>query len=93
MNQTMNEMCKKDLPNLYEWCEEYAKKTGVKIYAANPPLGLVVEDLMGKLNTIAEKLQSLASACGDTFAAYEIQINAINEQLNKEPEKKEKAKK
>lgn len=60
MNQTMNEMCKKDLPNLYEWCEEYAKRTGVKIYAANPPLGLVVESLMGTIENMKMALSILA---------------------------------
>lgn len=60
MNQTMNEMFKKDLPNLHEWCEEYAARTGVKIYAGNPPLGLVVEDLMGTIENMKMALSILA---------------------------------
>lgn len=48
MNESMNDAFKKDLPNMHEWCQNYAARTGIRIYAGNPPVGLVLEDLMGK---------------------------------------------
>lgn len=84
MNQTMNDMFKKDLPNLHEWCEDYAKKTGIKIYAGNPPLAQVVEDLMGKVNALAIAMGNHAKKMNEIIERLEPQVEAP---------KKEKAKK
>jgi len=50
MNHTLNDSFKKDLPNLHAWCEEYVQKTGIRVFAGNPPVGLVLEHYMGKFN-------------------------------------------
>lgn len=66
MNQTMNEMFKKDLPNLHEWCEEYASRTGVKIYAGNPPTVQIVESLMGMVKSLEATVATLAARIATT---------------------------
>lgn len=71
MNQTMNEMFKKDLPNLHEWCEEYAARTGVKIYAGNPPLALILEDVMGRFKAHAYSTNTAIKELNERIAALE----------------------
>lgn len=87
MNQTMNEMFKKDLPNLHEWCEDYAQRTGVKIYAGNPPVALILESLMGKVKLFMQETENNLEALASC-------VEMMKDLLPKEEEpKKEKAKK
>lgn len=87
MNETMNQMFKKDLPNLHDWCEEYAKRTGVKIYAGNPPIGLVLEYVMGQVKALQEQMNLIAPMVRELVTMKEQEI------LPKEEPKKEKSKK
>ena len=48
-----------DYKNLKEWCDEYSKKTGVKIFPQTAPLQLVMEDLVGNVRSLNEKVESL----------------------------------
>lgn len=87
MNQTMNDACKKDLPNLYEWCEKFAQRTGIRISAGNPPVGLILEEVMGTIATIHQQVNAIHQ-----------QVLAIEKQIlesleEKTPQAKEKVKK
>lgn len=87
MNETMNQMFKKDLPNLHDWCEAYAERTGVKIYAGNPPVALILEDAMAMIKVLQEQMNLIAPMVRELVALKEQEI------LSQEEPKKEKSKK
>lgn len=87
MNQTMNEMFKKDLPNTFEWCEEYAARTGVRIYAGNPPVALILESVMGLFKDIKQDLERHKFILSELLNDFEA-MKAPQEETKKEKAKK-----
>lgn len=88
MNQTMNEMFKKDLPNLHEWCEEYAKRTGVKIYAGNPPVALILESVMAQLKQFTAETNDNIERIVDCIESLPYLSKKEDEPVKKEKVKK-----
>lgn len=87
MNQTMNEMFKKDLPNTFEWCEEYAARTGVRIYAGNPPVALILESVMGQVKELKQALERHSFILAELLKDAEA-LKAPQEQPKKDKTKK-----
>lgn len=71
MNQTLNDSFKKDLPNLHQWCEEYVKRTGIRVFAGNPPVGLVLEEYMGRFNAHAYSTNMAIKELNERLLAQE----------------------
>lgn len=43
-----------DYKNIGDWCKEYSKKVGVKVYPQSAPIQLLVEDMLGQINKLRE---------------------------------------
>jgi len=50
-----------EFKNIQEWCNDYSKKTGVKIYPQSAPLQLLIEDLLGQFVRMQDYMKNLTN--------------------------------
>lgn len=74
--------------NLTEWCAEYSKKTGVKIYPQSAPLQLVIEDLVGQMNDLHSLMLKLAQENIEITKQLLHATQLINSKLEQKEDKK-----
>jgi len=71
-----------DYKHLTAWCDEYSKKTGLKIYPQSAPLQLVLEDVVGHMVSLRKYHDNLVSI----YNSLNQRVTAIEEKLaNQKP--------
>jgi hypothetical protein len=75
-----------ELPNIKLWCKQYQERANIKIFEQSVPVNLVLEDLLGSLQTLKKYHDNLVSI-----------YNNLNERVSaleqEQKQKKQKASK